>query len=300
MNEQQHPTPHALSRRALIRGSAGALGAGAVGLGLVGLGLAGAAGTPAYAGTRAPRDAFHNPFSGYTMTGTWQDHLNSGSLGGLDYGMGVGTPLPAAGGGVVTNIPNNGTGGHTVTIAHSNGYRTQYMHLSAFVLGNGASIASGGTVGLSGGAVGAPGSGSSTGPHVHWHMIDPNGKRINPLTFLGSGGGGSAGLPKTATEQDGVPGAVFWQRAQKWLSIEAGYAGPVDGAPGPNTYAALQRDLRDHHGYTGPVDGVPGPNTWAALQRLAGGYGYTGPVDGVMGPNSWRAVARFLNEDRWD
>lgn len=289
--------PH-LTRRALLRGSAGALGAGALGLGLVGAG-----GASAYAGTgadrRAPRDNFHNPFSGYQMTGTWQDHLDSGSLGGLDYGMGVGTRLPAAGGGTVTNIPDNGTGGHTVTITHPNGYRTQYMHLSQFLLGNGTAVAAGGVVGLSGGAVGAPGSGSSTGPHVHWHMIDPNGVRINPLTFLGNGGGGT-GLPKTSTEQDGVPGTVFWQRAQKWLSVESGYTGPVDGAPGTQTYAALQRNLRDHHGYTGPIDGVPGTQTYAALQRLAGGYGYTGPVDGVMGPNSWRGVARFLNEDRWD
>ncbi|AQU67537.1 peptidoglycan DD-metalloendopeptidase family protein [Streptomyces niveus] len=289
--------PH-LTRRALLRGSAGALGVGALGIGLVA-----ATGTPVYAenrADRAPRDNFHNPFSGYAITGTWQEHIDRGSLGGLDYGMGVGTRLPAAGGGTVANIPENGTGGHTVTITHPNGYRTQYMHLSQFLLGNGAAVAAGGVVGLSGGAPGAPGSGSSTGPHVHWHMIDPNGVRINPLTFLGNGGGGGTGLPKTSTEQDGVPGTVFWQRAQKWLSIESGYTGPVDGAPGTGTDSALQRNLRDHHGYTGPIDGVPGPRTYAALQRLAGGYGYTGPVDGVMGPNSWRGVARFLNEDRWD
>ncbi|WP_306747830.1 GH25 family lysozyme [Saccharothrix yanglingensis] len=107
------------------------------------------------------------------------------------------------------------------------------------------------------------------------------------------------GLPKTSTEQDGVPGAVFWQRAQNWLTEEGGYTGPVDGVPGVNTYAALQRALRAH-GYTGPVDGVPGVNTYKAWQRLASGWDYTGPVDGVMGPNSWRGVARFLNQDRYD
>ncbi|MEV0806352.1 peptidoglycan DD-metalloendopeptidase family protein [Micromonospora sp. NPDC050200] len=48
----------------------------------------------------------------------------------MDYGMSVGTQLPAAGGGVVTNDPNNGTGGYTVTVQHDNGYRTQYLHLS--------------------------------------------------------------------------------------------------------------------------------------------------------------------------
>ncbi|MEH1016407.1 glycoside hydrolase family 25 protein [Micromonospora sp. CPCC 206060] len=81
-------------------------------------------------------------------------------------------------------------------------------------------------------------------------------------------------LPKTTTEQDGIPGPIMWMRAQNWLRITSGY--------------------------TGPIDGVPGPNTWKAVQRLASGWGYTGPIDGVMGPNSWRGFARFLNQDQWD
>ncbi|WNV85273.1 M23 family metallopeptidase [Umezawaea sp. Da 62-37] len=241
---------------------------------------------------------FYNPFTGYAITGSWQEHINRGSLGGIDYGMGVGTRLPAAGGGIVTNIPNNGTGGHTVTIQHDNGYRTQYMHLSGFLLGNGTRIGMGGVVGLSGGAPGAPGSGNSDGPHLHWHMINPGGTRINPLTYLGSGGGGG-GLPKTTTEQDGIPGAIMWKRTQNWLRLEQGYTGPIDGAPGTNTYAALQRGVRAY-GYTGPIDGVMGTNSWAGVQRLASHWGYTGPIDGVMGPNSWRGFARFVNQDKYN
>lgn len=271
-----------LTRRMLLRGTAAGL--------IVGGGLLRSTGSAAAA-------SFYNPFTGYQITGTWQDHLNAGSLGGIDFGMNVGTPLPAAGGGTIGNIPENGTGGHTVTIYHDNGYRTQYMHLSQFLLADGAVIGTGGIVGLSGGEPGAPGSGSSTGPHLHWHMIDPNGTRINPLDYVGGGGGG---LPKTSTEQDGVPGTIFWQRAQNWLRIESGYQGPIDGVPGTNTYAALQRNLRDHWGYTGPIDGDPGTYTWAAAQRLAAAHGYTGPIDGAMGPNSWRGFARFLNQDRWN
>ncbi|WP_405697612.1 GH25 family lysozyme [Streptomyces sp. NBC_01185] len=110
---------------------------------------------------------------------------------------------------------------------------------------------------------------------------------------------GGGGLPKTSTEQDGVPGPVMWQRTQNWLRIESGYTGPIDGVPGPNTYAALQRNMRNW-GYTGPVDGVPGTQTWAAVQRLAAAHGYTGAIDGVMGPNSWRGFSRFINQDRWN
>lgn len=241
----------------------------------------------------------YNPFTGYAITGTWQEHLDRGSLGGIDYGMGVGTALPAAGAGTITNTPDNGTGGHTVTITHSDGWRTQYMHLSEFLCSNGQAVSRGQTVGRSGGAAGAPGSGSSTGPHCHFHLIDPSGTRRNPLEVIGSGGGGG-GLPKTSAQQDGVPGSVFWKRMQNAMRIEAGYTGPVDGAPGTNTWAAIQRHLRDHHGYAGPIDGKPSANTYAALQRLAAQHGYTGPIDGVMGANSWRGVATWVNADRYD
>ncbi|MEU1588365.1 peptidoglycan DD-metalloendopeptidase family protein [Micromonospora sp. NPDC005710] len=278
--------PNGLSRRRLLRGTVLTTGALAVG-GVVGL-----------PGTASAAPAIYNPFAGYRITGTWQDHLNSGSLGGIDFGMGVGTDLPACGAGTIQNIPNNGTGGHTVTIQHADGYRSQYLHLSQFLLANGTVVGAGAIVGRSGGAVGAPGSGSSTGPHLHWHMINPSGVRINPLTYVGQNPGGG-GLPKTSTEQDGIPGTVFYQRMQNWLRITSGYTGPIDGVPGTRTYAALQQALRGY-GYGGPIDGVPGTNTWKAVQRLASGWGYAGPIDGVMGPNSWRGFARFLNQNQWD
>jgi GH25 family lysozyme M1 (1,4-beta-N-acetylmuramidase) len=130
--------------------------------------------------------------------------------------------------------------------------------------------------------------------------------RASASAFTGGSGGTTppppapTALPKTTTQSDGVPGTVFWQRAQHWLSIKDGYTGPIDGAPGENTYKALQRDLAAHYGYTGPIDGVPGTNTYKAWQRQASHYGYTGPIDGAMGPNSYRAIATFLNQDAWD
>ncbi|MFG1954820.1 M23 family metallopeptidase [Micromonospora sp. NPDC048830] len=216
--------PTGLSRRTLLRGTAWATGALAVG-GVVGL-----------PGTAHAAPVIYNPFAAYPITGTWQDHLNYGSLGGIDFGMGVGTALPACGAGTIQNIPDNGTGGHTVTIYHADGYRSQYMHLSQFLLAYGTAVGAGTIVGRSGGAVSAPGSGSSTGPHLHWHMINPSGVRINPLTYISQNPGG--GLPKTTTEYDGVPGPAFYQRMQNWLRITAGYTGPIDGVPGPNTWKA--------------------------------------------------------------
>ncbi|GAA2358737.1 hypothetical protein Cme02nite_34940 [Catellatospora methionotrophica] len=307
-----------ISRRSLLWRTA-AIGGGAVAGGLALPGLAHAA------------PSVYNPFSAYAVTGTWQEHLNRGSLGGIDYGMGVGTALPACGAGTIQNIPYNGTGGHTVTIHHGGGWRSQYLHLSQFLLGEGTSVASGAIVGRSGGAAGADGSGSSTGPHVHWHMIDPNGTRVNPLGYVNSPGPGpnpgssSEGVILQEIAQaggytgpvDGVPGGNTWRGVQQAvkgygytgpvdgvpgagtyagmqrLAQKGGYSGPVDGALGANSWKGLQTVLRGF-GYGGPIDGIPGANTYAALQRLAKLGGYTGPIDGVLGGNSWRGVQQVV------
>lgn len=130
--------------------------------------------------------------------------------------------------------------------------------------------------------------------------IDLNVARPEAFDIVTPGDPGEPGeLPKTTTEQDGVPGPVFWARMQNWLAADWGYPGPIDGIPGPNTYSALQRAMRDY-GYTGPIDGIPGVRTYSALQRFAAPWGYTGPIDGVPGPNTWRAVARFANQDLYD
>lgn len=246
--------------------------------------------------------AIYNPFSAYPITWNWEQHRSSGSLGGIDFGMAVGTGLPACGAGTIQNIPYNGTGGHTVTIYHSEGFRSQYMHLSQFRFGNGTSVAQGTVVGWSGGAAGADGSGSSTGPHVHWHMIDPNGVRVNPFNYLG-GGGGTSPVPEGRILQeigqaggyfgpvDGVPGVNTWKGVQTVVR-GYGYTGPIDGAPGTYTYMALQR-LAQKGGYTGPIDGALGPNSWKGIQTILRGFGYSGPIDGVPGTNTYAAFQRM-------
>ncbi|MBB5866809.1 hypothetical protein F4553_000188 [Allocatelliglobosispora scoriae] len=197
-----------MSRRTLLRATA--LGAGALTVGAGALLPAAAYAAP----------AIYNPFAAYPITDTWEGHLARGSRGGIDFGMPVGTPLPACGAGTVTNTPYNGAGGHTVTIAHADGYRSQYLHLSQFNLANGTYVGAGTIVGLSGGAAGAPGSGSSTGPHVHWHMIDPNGNYISPLVYIAQNPGGGARQVYEAASNNG------------WRAL------PVSGPSGAVTGAA--------------------------------------------------------------
>src|SRR5688572_27326188 len=118
-----------VGRRGLLRGTAAAVATGVAFGGLL-------RPAPAHA---AP--TIYNPFTAYPITSGWQDHLNRGSLGGIDYGMPVGTALPACGAGTIENTPFNGTAGHTLTIHHGDGWRSQYLHLSQFLLANGTSVA---------------------------------------------------------------------------------------------------------------------------------------------------------------
>ena len=219
---------------------------------------------------------YKNYLSGLRVSDGWADHVARGSLGGIDYATGVGTPIPAPTDGRVENIPNNGSAGNTVTLWHPDGSRDQFLHLSKFVApGN---YRAGDTIGFSGGKAGAPGSGSSTGPHIHWHLVLANGVRVNPLNYL---------------DNVSAPTLTGWAGLQAWLKRHYGYIGNIDGAPGKLTWSSLQRFLNQFWGYRGVLDGIPGPLTWRSTQTwLKKEHGYTGVCDGIPGPLTQAALVR--------
>jgi murein DD-endopeptidase MepM/ murein hydrolase activator NlpD len=94
---------------------------------------------------------------------------------GIDFGAGAGTPVVAAGDGVVVEAGYNGGYGNWVKLRHSGGWETAYAHLSRYGRGvrRGMRIAQGQVVGYVGS------TGRSTGPHLHYE-IWRNGARINP------------------------------------------------------------------------------------------------------------------------
>lgn len=220
---------------------------------------------------------YTNHLSKYRVSDGWEAHLKRGSSGGIDYAVPVGTPIPAPAAGTITNTPNNGSGGNTVTIKHGNGMRSQFLHLSKFVPAG--SYKQGDIIGYSGGAKGAPGSGSSTGPHIHFHLILANGTRVNPLNYIGQ-------------DFDKQPAIAGWTGIQRFLVKSYGYKGAIDGIPGVLTWKALQTLLAKSYGYKGTVDGIPGPLTWKATQSWLREYGYKGAIDGIPGPMTFAALDR--------
>ncbi|WP_253996725.1 M23 family metallopeptidase [Myxococcus qinghaiensis] len=223
--------PHRrFSRRSMLH-------AGGVAAGFAAFGGAGSLASIALAG-----EVIINPFAGYPTSDGWWDHINRGSLGGIDYVMGVGTPLRACASGQLLIDWNNGTGGYTATIVMANGMRSQYLHLSGFNGGE-RRVQQGEIVGYSGGAAGAPGSGSSTGPHLHWHLVTSGGTRVNPLDYIGASSGGELPLEDRRLGHLGTAGG--------WVHMLSNLV-----LPGNTTYGAFSPGAGQSPRAMANVDGV--------------------------------------------
>jgi murein DD-endopeptidase MepM/ murein hydrolase activator NlpD len=97
---------------------------------------------------------------------------------GLDIAAAAGAAVRAAAPGRVTFAGfHNGGFGWMVVIAHGNGLRTLYAHLSAVTTMVGSRVAAGTAVGLVGS------SGHSTGPHLHFEARH-HGLSVDPMPVL--------------------------------------------------------------------------------------------------------------------
>ena len=97
---------------------------------------------------------------------------------GTDFAAPMGTPIMASGDGVVIRARWCGGGGNCIKIKHNSTYSTVYAHLSKFAksIKTGARVRQGQIIGYVGS------TGMSTGPHLHYEVIE-NGKKINSQTL---------------------------------------------------------------------------------------------------------------------
>jgi murein DD-endopeptidase MepM/ murein hydrolase activator NlpD len=100
---------------------------------------------------------------------------------GTDFAGAVGTPVLAAGRGVVAMVANFYLAGRSVYIDHGQGLVTAYFHLSR------ADVAEGDTV-MAGQRIGGVGrSGRVTGPHLHW-VARFGAIPVDPMSLLALAG----------------------------------------------------------------------------------------------------------------
>ena len=104
-----------------------------------------------------------HPILGYTKMHT-----------GTDFAAPKGTPIMASGDGKIIKAGWCGGGGNCVKIKHNRKYQTVYAHMSKFGRGikKGVRVKQGQIIGYVGS------TGMSTGPHLHYEVIE-NGKKIN-------------------------------------------------------------------------------------------------------------------------
>jgi murein DD-endopeptidase MepM/ murein hydrolase activator NlpD len=106
-----------------------------------------------------------HPILGYTKMHT-----------GVDWSAPTGTPIYAAGNGVVERVGWESGYGKFVLIRHTNGYETAYGHMTAYARGidQGTRVRQGQVIGFVGS------TGLSTGSHLHYE-IRINGRFVDPM-----------------------------------------------------------------------------------------------------------------------
>lgn len=145
---------------------------------------AGAADGAAYfddAGASAQRLLMKTPIDGARVTSRFGPRRHP-TLGytkahkGVDFGARSGTPIMAAGDGLVVRASPLGSYGNFLLIRHANGYETAYAHLRGYAKGvrAGSRVRQGDVVAFVGS------TGRSTGPHLHYE-VRQKGRHVNPM-----------------------------------------------------------------------------------------------------------------------
>ncbi len=131
-------------------------------------------------GSAVKKALMKSPISGAKMTSGFgrRRHPISGYTKmheGIDFAAPKGTPIYAAGSGVIEYLGRNSSFGKYIRIRHKSDLKTAYAHLNGYKKGlkKGSRVKQGQVIGY----VGT--TGRSTGPHLHYEII-MNGKKVNP------------------------------------------------------------------------------------------------------------------------
>ena len=92
---------------------------------------------------------------------------------GMDFAAPTGTPIYAAGDGVIEEAGRKGSYGKYIRVRHNSKLKTAYAHLHRIKVKSGTRVKQGEVIGTVGS------TGRSTGPHLHYEVI-LNGRQVNP------------------------------------------------------------------------------------------------------------------------
>ncbi len=128
----------------------------------------------------AEAEGLQVPTSNYTISATFgrsDPYWSSGRHTGLDFAAPMGTPIVAVDDGKVVASGPAGAYGNMIEVAHGDGTRSLYAHLSSIEVRRGQTVARGEHIGDLGN------TGNSTGPHLHFE-ISKNRTPVDPAKHL--------------------------------------------------------------------------------------------------------------------
>lgn len=106
--------------------------------------------------------------------------IGSTNHGGIDIRATAGTPVVSPVAGTVIFSGQRGGYGNFVSVRGTDGYVHNFAHLQGYNVQAGAPIQAGQQLGRVGS------TGNSTGPHLHYEVVDSRGRKINPQGILGN------------------------------------------------------------------------------------------------------------------
>lgn len=135
---------------------------------------------------------------------------------GVDWSAPRGTPIMAAGNGVVQKAGWSSGYGRRIELRHTNGYTTTYNHMTGFAKGvqEGVRVTQGQIIGYVGS------TGLSTGPHLHYEVL-VNGRYMDPMRIKLPKGRTLEGEMRTAFETERYRVETLLDRARKPSRIAA-------------------------------------------------------------------------------
>ena len=140
---------------------------------------------------------------------------------GVDFAAGTGTPILAAGDGIVNYRGWNAGYGNYVRIKHNATYSTAYGHISRFnpAVKNGSRVKQGQVIAYVGS------TGMSTGPHLHFEVLQ-NGAQVNPTSqkFNTSQALAGVSLNKFKSRQNSIRAELANLQSNKAVSTQVAQA----------------------------------------------------------------------------
>jgi hypothetical protein len=208
--------------------------------------------------------------------------------GGIDYAMPVGSPVLAAADGVVDQVTTQPNGarsyGHYVVIKHE-GFFTYYAHLSKSIVRVGQEVRQGQLIAYSGGKKGAWGSGSSTGPHLHFEVRMSKGSKetVNPESIFGKIKSKVAGLftgkDKNEISEEDLSQFVLGGGGPKGPAFAGGQLLDLIQRGGPLSYGDISKPgvldwAREHGEQSSVLDGLMGDGQMTAASGDTSGMAF--------------------------